>query len=110
MLLRRVLADAGTGTPERTIPNPATGITNLQDLFGTILNVLLYVGVGVCLIFLIMGGITYATSGGDPKAADKAKGSITSAIIGLLVIVGFRVIIGIILKLLGVGNIGPITG
>ena len=110
MLSRQVFAGVGENEPDTTIPNPITGITNLSELFGTILNVLLYVGVGVCLIFLILGGITYATSGGDPKAADKAKSSITSAIIGLVVIIGFRVIVGIILKLLGVGNIGPITG
>ncbi len=40
----------------------------------------------VALLFLIWGGIRYMTARGDPKAVDSARGIITSAIIGLIIV------------------------
>lgn len=40
----------------------------------------------VALLFLIWGGIRYMTARGDPKAVESAKGVITSAIIGVLIV------------------------
>ena len=37
---------------------------------------------------LIMGGFRYITSGGDQKKASEARGTLTFAIIGLVVIAG----------------------
>ncbi len=36
--------------------------------------------------YLIMGGFSYLTSGGDPKAMEQAKGKVTNAIIGFVII------------------------
>ena len=38
------------------------------------------------LIFLVRGGLGYLTSGGDPKKAEAAKNTITTALIGFLII------------------------
>lgn len=40
----------------------------------------------VSLIFVVYGGISYATSSGDPNRLQKAKGMITYAIIGLAIV------------------------
>lgn len=40
----------------------------------------------VALLFLIWGGIRYMTARGDPKAVESARGIITSAIIGVLIV------------------------
>ncbi len=37
-------------------------------------------------IYLIIGGFSYLTSGGDPKAMEQAKGKITNAIVGFIII------------------------
>jgi len=40
----------------------------------------------IALLFLIWGGIRYMTSRGDPKAHEAARNTITSAVVGLLII------------------------
>lgn len=40
----------------------------------------------VALLFLVWGGIRYMTARGDPKVIDSARGTITSAIIGLMIV------------------------
>jgi len=48
----------------------------------------------VLFILLIVGGFKYITSGGDPKAVEGAKKTLTSAIIGLvLILVSYLVLI-----------------
>ncbi len=38
------------------------------------------------LLYLIWGGFSLMTSGGDPKQMDQAKGKITNAIVGFLLL------------------------
>lgn len=40
----------------------------------------------LALIFLLLGGIRWITSGGDAKALEGAKGMVTASIVGLLII------------------------
>jgi hypothetical protein len=47
-------------------------------------------------IYLILGGFRYLISRGDPKQIESARGAITNAMIGLIVIVGIFVIIAVI--------------
>lgn len=90
---------------EITPVEPAVVIpTKWKDLFALLkgaVNVVFYVGIAICLVFMIVGGIKYATSGGDQKAAESARGTITSAVIGFVVVLGFRFILEIVLGLLG---------
>lgn len=63
--------------------------TNLQNLGGILTKILPYfyafAGTGL-LFFLILGGFKYLTSAGDPKKTESAKGTITAAVIGFVVI------------------------
>lgn len=56
----------------------------------------------VLFIMLLIGGFSFITSGGDPKAAEGAKKTITSAIIGLIVILISYLILVIIKNITGV--------
>lgn len=101
MFLKKVFAAAD-------IPNELPG-GNLANRFTTVggimsaaVNIVFYVAVGIVLIFLIVGGIKYATSGGDPKAAAAAKETVTHALIGAVIVLAFRAILGVILNLLGI--------
>ncbi|MEX0622067.1 MAG: hypothetical protein WD187_03745 [Candidatus Woykebacteria bacterium] len=40
----------------------------------------------IALLFVMWGGLRYMLSRGDPKAAEAARGTLTSAIIGLLIV------------------------
>lgn len=49
----------------------------------------------LAVLFIILGGIQYITSAGDPKKVETAKKTLTYAIIGLIFIVLSQVILGI---------------
>ena len=80
-------------------------VATIADL-GNILQKLLGYALGlagiVLFILLIVGGFQFITSGGDPKAAEGAKKTITSAIIGLIVILVSFIILVIIRNITGV--------
>ena len=46
---------------------------------------MLVLAVLLCLFFLIIGGIRWITSGGDKAKLESARGTITAALIGLIV-------------------------
>ena len=62
-----------------------------QKLIGGILqnviNVMLYLAGAIAVIMVVVGGIRYITSDGDPGAAGKAKNTIIYALVGLVVAV-----------------------
>ena len=66
--------------------NKATG--NNNDLMGTvntIINVIIGVIGFVAVVVIILGGVQYTTSAGDPGKVKKAKDTILYGIIGLVV-------------------------
>lgn len=75
--------------------------SDLNTLFETIVSGILSLGGIVLLIMLLLGGFKYITSGGDPKAAEGAKNTITYAIVGLVLLVGSYILLQ---------TIGVITG
>lgn len=68
-------------------PVNALAITNISDIFGLIINIVIGVAVGLTIIFLVMCGIQYITAKGDSKAADAARTACTNAIIGFIIAV-----------------------
>jgi len=67
---------------------PPTGLTGPSD-FGsiatTVTNVLLGFAGALAVIFIVIGGIMYATSAGNDSQVQKAKSTITNAVIGLII-------------------------
>lgn len=61
-------------------------LTCIPALFKQLLNYALFFSGFVALVFIILGGIRYITSGGDPKQASAARQIITYALIGLVLI------------------------
>lgn len=58
---------------------------NLAGIFATVSNTLIYIVGAVAVIFLIIGGLRYVISNGDPKNVTAAKDTILYAIIGIIV-------------------------
>ena len=71
-------------------------ISNLSCLFSNLVTAILGLA-GIALFVLL-----FITSGGDPKALEGAKGTITSAIIGLVVILVSYLILILISNITGV--------
>lgn len=79
---------------------PAT-FTDLQSLFGRLVSAILALAGIVLFIMLVIGGVKYITSGGDPKATEGAKHTLTYAIGGLLLILLSYLILVVIGKVTG---------
>lgn len=60
-------------------------LDNVSNIVSRIVTILLIFAVVVALVFLIMGGIRWIMSGGDKSKLDSARGTVTAAIIGLVI-------------------------
>lgn len=91
-----------------------TGLTGIGGLFGTgnlssttslsqllpeIIQLLLGIAGGVAVVFVIIGGYQYITSGGNEESAEKGRKTLTNAIIGIIIIVLSYAIITVIANL-----------
>jgi len=61
-----------------------------------IYNFVKYISSVVAAIFLLYAGITYMTSGGDPKQRDQAKSIAGYVVIGLMIIWAAPIIVGVL--------------
>lgn len=73
------------------------GQPKLEDGIKTITNVLLFVLGAIAVIMIIVGGIRYATSGGDSNSVSSAKNTILYAVIGLVVAILAYAIVNFVL-------------
>lgn len=86
------------------------GVATLRciwPLFNNVVNASIILSGVVALYFIIMGGIKYITSRGDPEAIEGARKTITFALIGLVFIIFSFVIFNFFLyDLIGIKNEG----
>ncbi|HEY1074788.1 MAG TPA: hypothetical protein VGE59_03775 [Patescibacteria group bacterium] len=59
---------------------------NFQDALIGIINFILLAGGVLAFIFVLWGGFTYLSAGGDAAAAGKGRTMIVNAVIGLIII------------------------
>lgn len=65
---------------------PAKENLSIGDIVSKLLPyIFVLAGLGL-LVYLILGGFQLMVSGGDPKATEQAKGKITGAIVGFVII------------------------
>lgn len=76
----------------------------LGGLFEIVTNIIIYVGLGLVLVFLALGFIKFITSQGDKVATEQAQKWVTYAIIGGVGLLAVFAIRRIIVSLVG-GNI-----
>jgi cytochrome bd-type quinol oxidase subunit 2 len=72
-------------------------IQSLATLFTNILGVIVALAGVVLFIMFVVSGFSFLFSAGDPKKLEQARGTLTNAIVGLVVIVAAY----LILKLIG---------
>ena len=65
----------------------------LESLFGRIVSITATLASMVFFVMLVVGWFQYLFSGGDAKKSEAAKGTLTAAIIGLVLIVGAYIIL-----------------
>lgn len=77
-------------------------ISDLETVFGNVVRSALGFAGIVLFILLLVAGFKYITSGGDPKAVEGARKTLTSAIVGLIVILVSYLILVLIETITGV--------
>jgi len=77
-------------------------LSALETVFGNVVKSALALAGVVLFVLLIIGGLKYITSGGDPKAAEGAQKTITYAIGGLIIILLSYLILVLIKTITGV--------
>lgn len=65
------------------IPSPGAGWTDLGSVIAAIVRLLMMVAALATFFYLLMGGLQWIMSGGDPKKTEAAGKQITNALIGL---------------------------
>lgn len=78
---------------ENSVTAPEIVICNVMN---TVKTILLAVGIGLAVILLIVGGIKYMTSQGDPEKAKSARAMIINALIGVAIMLIALFLIGLV--------------
>lgn len=68
----------------------------LEPLFASVVSVVTSLAGILFFIMLLIGGFRYLLAGGDPKKIESAKGTLTAAILGLILIVSSYLILRLI--------------
>lgn len=82
-------------------PDPGTGTGGVRSVIINVLNVVLSFLALLAVVFIIVAGIRLIVSGGNDEAKDKAKNTILYAVIGLIIVLLARVIVGFVV---GIGQ------
>ena len=80
-----VLKSACRGDAANTAVCKDRNNEKIPDFVHTLTNALLFILGAVSVIVIILAGITYTTSGGDPELVKKAMNSLRYSVIGLVV-------------------------
>lgn len=74
--------------------------TTVWTVVLTVLNDLFFVAGILAVVLIIVSGVQFITSAGDPGAAAKAKKTLTGAIVGLVIVLLAQVIVNTILAIM----------
>ncbi|MEK7125027.1 MAG: pilin [Patescibacteria group bacterium] len=93
------LATAATPTSTSTLtlpPGQPVTLPFIEYVVSKLTDFLLYISGTVAVFFVVLSGILWATSGGDPGKLESAKNMLRAAIIGSIIIFGVGVIVNTI--------------
>jgi len=79
----------GNITPPNGVPSDPS---QFGEIISAIISIMVVVAFLTAFILLLIGGIAWITSGGDEKALMRARGRITAALIGLVLVLSSIVI------------------
>ena len=98
LMVSAALVWADDNSKPADIDNPVNdpSLTSVGGIMTKLVPTILVVAGMVAVFFIIWGGFRYMTAQGDPKAIDSARGTITQAIVGLVIILIVGVLVGLI--------------
>lgn len=90
--------------------NPNFSYSSIGDVLSAFVPYIFGIAGILLLLYLIYGGLGFMLSGGDPKAIESAKGKITNALVGFVIIFISFWIVQLVGKFLGLDVFGNIFG
>lgn len=85
----------------KPIRNPLAPDYEIGKIISGALGLIMIFAAIICFIFLVTGGMSWITSGGDKAAVETARNRIMNAIIGLILILSVWAIINLLFPMLG---------
>ena len=84
-----------------------SGLENITvpGIISAAIKFILVIAALVSFVFLVIGGIRWITSAGDKEGTAKAQGTITAALIGLVIVFAAWAIIRLLQTFFGIGPI-----
>lgn len=97
--LASAAAFALSATPVLAITDPLG--SNICQVIDKVTGFVFGLAGVIAILFILIGGIQYTTSGGDKAAVEAARGRITAAVIGLVIVLAAWLITNTVLAALG---------
>ena len=101
-MFMKVLAQSDISIP---VP-PNIKILSIGSLISALVGTLLIISALLAFFYLILGGISWITSGGDKAGMEAARNKITHAIVGLIIVGAAWAIMVLVQNFLGITIIG----
>lgn len=90
---RAACGDVGGGVDAGLNCGSAAGPSSLVSSIRIITNTILFAAGVIAVVMLIIGGIKYATSAGDPKTTKSAQDTILYSVVGIVVaLLGYAIV------------------
>lgn len=88
-------------------PKEFPGLQNITvaGIVQALVQLILVVAALISFIFLVLGGIRWITSGGDKEGTAKAQGTITAALIGLVIVFAAWAIVNLLQTFFGIPSV-----
>lgn len=96
LYLASAAGDAISGGAQKACGSTCGG--DINTIFTSISNALIFIVGAVSVIMIIVGGLRYVLSSGDPKAISAAKDTILYAVIGIIVAIAAFGIVSFVTK------------
>jgi len=81
---------------------PSPDLLNLGGMAANLLALAFFAAGVFFIVQLVIGGVSWTSAGGDPKAMEAARGRITNAVIGLVIVIAAFAITLIVTRVLGI--------
>lgn len=88
--------------PNVKLPNNLNQL-EITDIVTFTIRALFVVAGLLAILYLLLGGVAWITSGGNKESVDKARDKIQAAVVGLIVIVAVLAIVTLLEKVLNIG-------
>lgn len=94
-----VLPDVASAAPFSIVNNPDPKNTNLNSVVTVLVSVIKYLwafAAAIAAIFVLVSGYQYILSAGNPEKIEKAKGGLTWAIVGFILVISSYAIVHLV--------------